>query len=456
MRNPPPSWQARLLAVLCLCGIRAAMAAPFTVESALANLPIHTSGDQNVFATPFDYRNGMLFTVHVEAGDGTGRDGVNLHTVVRKGVRQPNATWVWEKQVIEKRTSLDTWHTQASISLDKEGYIHVAYNMHNFPWQYAVSTKPYDISSFTFKGQQITQQEIDLAHFDNKTNFPDIGSAAIPGNQITYPIFTKDRNDDLYVTYRFAVRPNRLFDERAFGAGIARYDVKSRTWHSIGGNVVLNAPDASPYVMGLTVQKPFAFEDGYTVYLPTIGFDSTNAMHVVWNWRLGTAGTETIRPSYSMVDCDNNIVDPSGTRLTLPINLSHSFPITGVKDNEEFYAPKVLAFTRQDAPMVLMQPLLTPGRQIWKLNKVTAAFEKEESPWAASALVVDKKGRQWAFATGLHVFMRADGASRWDDMGEIGTNLCAPKVTYYPAEDRFAVHAKSCSGDQAYIFTFRR
>lgn len=444
-----------MLVIWSMLHIGITMAAPFAVETALANLPIHASGDQNVFATPFDYQNGMIFTVHVEAGDGMGRDAVNLHTVIRKGVRQPDATWTWESQVIEKRTILDTWHTQASIVVDKQGYVHVAYNMHNFPWQYAVSVKPYDISSFVFKGQLVSQQEIDRSKFENKTFFPDTGTASIPGNQITYPSFTKDRNGDLYVTYRFAVRPNRAFEERAFGAGIARYKVDTRTWHSIGGDVTLDAKDAKRNGQGPAVQTPFAFEDRYTVYLPTIGFDSTNTMHVVWNWRRGEAGKETFRPSYAMGSADKIFVDPTGSKLALPIDVSRSFLITGKKDDEQFYAPKVIAFTLQDAPMVLMQPI-TPGRQIWTLNTARAVFEKEESPSAASALVVDKQGRQWAFATGLRVFMRPDGVARWEDMGEIGPNICAPKVAYYPADSRFVVHAKSCAGDRAYLFTFRR
>lgn len=447
--------KVQLLALVCLCCVPAAQAAPFAVESALANLPIHASGDQNVFATPFDYQNGMLFTVHVEAGDGTGRDGVNLHTVVRKGVRQANATWTWESHVVEARTILDTWHAQASIAVDKQGYVHVAYNMHNFPWQYAVSDRPYDISSFTFKGQPVSQQEIERSKFENKTNFPDTGTAAIPGNQITYPSFTKDRNGELYVTYRFAVRPNKAFEERAFGAGIARYDADLRTWHSIGGDVTMEAKDAKLDAQGPTIQRPFAFEDRYTVYLPIIGFDSNNKMHIVWNWRRGEAGMETFRPSYAMGSGDKTFVDPTGAKLALPIDVIHSFPVTGKRDEEQFYAPKVIAFTTQDAPMVLMQPL-TPGRQIWTLNKSRAAFDKEESPAAASALVVDKQGRQWAFATGLRVFMRPEGVVRWEDMGEIGPNICAPKVAYYPADSRFVVHAKSCTGDRAYIFTFRR
>lgn len=433
-----------------------AFAEQIAVEKILTDSPLHAQGDLNVFAVPFDYTNGMVFTVHVEPGNGTGREGVNLRTVVRKGTRQADATWTWESHLIESRTILDTWHTQASIALDKKGYVHIVYNMHNFPWQYVISDKPFDISSFTFKGQTVTQPEIDRAKFENKTSFPDIGSAAIPGNQVTYPMFFKDKHDDLYITYRFAVKPNRPWEQRAFGAGIARYDTADLTWHAIGGDVSMTTNDAKlPTSKQTAIQKPFAYEDGYTVYLPTLGFDSANNMHVFWNWRRGEAGMETIRPSYAISPDGIHFFDIAGKSLSIPIDFSHSVPVTGINNEDPYYAPKSVALTPQGNPLVVMQPLGV-GRQIWSLNKAEKRFIKEESPNAASTIVIDKQGRQWAFATGLRVFMRPDTASRWEDMGNIGQNLCNPKVTYYPAESRFLVHVKSCTNNSASIFSFRR
>jgi len=439
-----------------LSSICPAFAGQIAVENIIVNSALHAEGDLNVFSTPFDYRNGMIFTVHVERGSGSGRDGVNLHTVVRKGTRQADSTWIWESKLIESRTILDTWHTQASVALDKKGYVHITYNMHNFPWQYVVSDKPYDISAFSFKGQPVTQAEIDRAKFENKTAFPDIGSAAIPGNQITYPMFFKGRLDDLYLTYRFAVRPARAWEQRAFGAGIARYDTANSTWYSIGGEVKLYSNDTKlPSGKKTVVQKPFSYQDGYTVYLPTLGFDKSNNMHVFWNWRTGEAGMETVRPSYVMSPDGINFFDATGAAITTPIDFSHSPPVTGLKNADQFYAPKSVAITDQGDPLVIMQPLVG-GRQIWKLNKTEKRFLKEDSPYGATTIVVDKQDRQWAFATGLRVFMRTKSSTRWESVGEIGSNLCNPKVVYFPNESKFIVHAKSCTNDSFSIFSFRR
>lgn len=438
-----------------LCTLQA-VAGQMAVETILAGSPVHTNGDQNVFATPLDYRGGMVFTVHVEPGTGVGRDGVNLHTVVRKGTRQADATWTWESHLIESRTILDTWHTQASIALDKKGYVHIAYNMHNFPWQYVISEKPYDISAFSFKGQAVTQAEIERAKFENKTSFPDTGSAAIPGNQITYPMFFKDRRDDLYVTYRFSVRPARSWEQRAFGAGIARYDTETQLWHSIGGNISLGAKDAKlPSKKTAVVQKPFAYQDGYTVYLPTLAFDDSNRMHVFWNWRQGEAGMATVRPSYAVSPDGISFFDAAGNALTTPVDFSHSEPVIGEESDDQYYAPKSAAVSAQGDPMVVMQPLGI-GRQIWTINNIEKRFFKEDSPYAASVIIVDKLGRQWAFATGVRVFTRPNASERWENVGEIGHNLCTPKVAYYSAEARFLIHAKNCVDGSVSIFSFRR
>lgn len=421
-------------------------------ETVLQGLAVHAQGDQNVFATPMDYRDGMVFTVHVEPPDESGRDGVNLHTVVRKGTRQSNGTWLWVSTLIEPRTILDEWHTQASIAVDEEGYVHVAYNMHNLPWQYVISKRPYDISEFDFKGQAITQAEIERTKFENKTNFPDVGSAAIPGNQVTYPMFFKDRYGSLYVTYRFAVKPSRRFEQRAFGAGIAKYSIAEHKWTAIGGNASFAATDSK----AASVQMPFAFQDGYTVYLPTLAFSQDNHMHVFWNWRPGVAGMETIRPSYATSPDGIAFFNAKGATVALPIKFDTSTPVTGVANEEQFYAAKSVAVSASGMPMVIMQPALGKGRQIWSLDKSAGRFIKEEAPAAATTLIVDKQGRQWAFASGLRVFMRASELSNWDEIGTIGINMCNPRIGYYPDESRFVVHAKSCTSGTVSIVTFRR
>lgn len=435
-----------------------ALAVQISVETILPGIEVDSEGDRNVFATPFDYRDGQVFTVHVEPSDGSGTDGVNLRTVVRHGTRQPDGYWKWVAKVLENRTIRDTWHTQASIALDKLGYVHVAYNMHNMPWQYSVSAEPLDISSFIFQGQSVSMDEIETVKFKNKTPFPRLDAAAIPGSQITYPMFFKDPVGDLYVTYRFALKPARSWEQRAFAGAVAKYDSKAKTWSPMGGSIQIERNDAVLAAgQSTATQYPFAFEDGYSVYLITLAFDEIGGMHAFWNWRPDGAGMETISPSYVFSPDGSRFMRSDGSAYRMPIQFKESDVITphGAPKNY-YYAPKSVAVLSNGEPAVVIQPL-SGGRQLITLDRTTKRWRSPEpTPWGASEIIVDKQGRLWAFASGLKVFMRPAAGGAWEEIGEIGHNFCSPKPKYFPDESRFVVHAKSCDGRQVTIFTFRR
>lgn len=156
----------------------------------------------NSFNTPVAYWQGDVYTANVEPG--MGMPGIHLKTVVRKCALGNAASCTWESKVVDDATLDDMYHTQPSIAVDRAGYVHVAYNMHHMPWQYSVSTRPGDISTFNFMGEPITSAQKALVKLANQTPFFSIGKAAIAGNQITYPAFYYDQNRDLYVTYRYS------------------------------------------------------------------------------------------------------------------------------------------------------------------------------------------------------------------------------------------------------------
>ena len=94
------------------------------------------------------------------------------------------------------------------------------------PWQYSVSHQPGSVDAFDFRGEALSLNSAfrPAVEYLNQTPFPGLGKAAIPGMQITYPTFFADRKGDLWVTYRFALKPNRDWSQRTYGCGIARYD----------------------------------------------------------------------------------------------------------------------------------------------------------------------------------------------------------------------------------------
>lgn len=442
-----------------LGAICTAYASPISVETILPETAVDVEGDQNVFSTPFDYRNGQVFTIHVEPPSGNGIAELNLRTVVRHGVRQPNGDWRWEEKVIEPATIRDPWHTQGSIALDKEGYVHVAYNMHNMPWQYSVSTRPMDISSFEFRGQEVSLAEKQIVKFQNKTPFPTEGSGAIPGNQVTYPAFFKDDLGELYVTYRFALKPAQIWEKRAFAGAIAKYDTNTKLWRQLGGEFIVKSPDVKFEQPSRTymIYRPFAFEDGYSVYLTSLAFDRFNGIHGFWNWRDGGAGSMTQVPSYFYLTSDSDFYKSNGFKYRTPINLRDAEQIKLSDATDQlFYAPKSVATLPDGGPVVVIHSIKNGRQIIWRRKNKSEWENAEPSPSGASEIVVDKYGKLWAFASGIKVFVKSEIDSPWQLVGEIPKNLCQPKVKYISQEQRFVIHAKTCDGQNATIFSFRR
>ncbi len=442
------------LTLTALFGCAVGDAAEISVEVMLPLTAIDADGDKNVFSTPFAYRDGKLFTVHVEPPPSTQSNGVDLQTVVRHGQRQNNGSWLWTARLIEGRTILDTWHTQASIGLDKDGYVHVAYNMHNMPWQYCVSKHPYDISAFTFRGEPLTLDQIKVVKYLNRTPFPDIGSASIPGNQVTYPMFFNDNRGELYVTYRYATKPARNWQQRGFAGGLARYDTEQKRWSAIGGKLALTPGDATN-APASAYTVPMVFEDTYSVYLITLAFDGQNGMHAVWTWRPGGAGEDNVIPSYAHAPDGGGFAWADGSSYTLPIRLRDAEAFVTRDETQKFYAPKSIAVLPDGTPLIVVHPI-SGGRKLISYDTARRTWSlPSPTPDGAMEVVVDKQGRIWAFATGLKVFMKESLARPWSEVGTI-SGLCSPKVRYYPVESRFVIHAKTCDGRQVTIVSFRR
>jgi hypothetical protein len=425
-------------------------AGTLSYEVILPETKVDADGDTNSFATSFDVVNNQVFTAHVESAVNTPYD-LNLRTVVRSG-EKISGKWIWQHKVIESQTILDPYHTQASIAVDKNGYVHVVYNMHNMPWQYSVSTMPYDISSFEFKGQKINYQEKRLVKTYNKTPFPTPGEAKIPGNQITYPTFFKDNHGELYLTYRFALKPALAWENRAFAGAIAKYNAINKIWSQLGGVVEVSSTDAKTKDTKKTIYRPFAFQDRTSVYLTTLAFDYKNNMHGFWGWRIGGAGAKQQYPSYFQTKDGHDFYRSDDTLYKLPINIKEAEKINN-NSQEEYYHPKSVAVLSSGHPVVVIHSI-KEGRQLVYYNKSTGWSKPEPTPWGASEIVVDKYGRVWAFATGFKVFVKDSIDKQWQLVGDLGNNLCSPKIKYIYEQNKFFVHGKTCDKEKVTIISF--
>jgi hypothetical protein len=420
-------------------------------EVVLGYLPV-SSANINVFATPLAYRRGQLYTANVEPPAGkAGRN--NLLTVIRQGRRNNDGSWSWKSHVLEPRTLDDKYHTQASIAVDRDGYVHVAYNMHNMPWQYAISKRPEDISEFVFHGDSLTQDQLDTVIFKNRVPYPSLGNAAIPGNQITYPAFFTDRHGDLYVTYRYATRPRRAWKERGFAGAIAKYDTGTRTWTQIGGRMRVSAEDADlPRGQREAYTHPFAFEDGWSVYLIRLAFDRNNGMHASWMWRAGGAGPDVSHPSYAYSpDGGKSFFKANGGKYALPVRVGQAGHYVAEHEGRRFHAPTAIAATDQGNPFIIFIEMHKP----WRMTSYQPHSEEwslpVKTPSGASETWIDDDGTQWLFAGGLKVLRRKPGIDRRWEVRHVGGNLCAPRVVPVPQERSFFIQARDCTKNSVTI-----
>jgi len=350
------------------------------------NIDVHPT-NAAVFNTPIVvFKNNVYFVTVESPKNKTDFNEYNLLTVVYKINLQNN---IIDKKIIDSNTIEDRWHTQPSIGIDEEGYIHIAYNMHNMPWQYVISKNPEDISEFEFKGQKISIEDIKKVKKENKTNFQTIGEGVIPGNQITYPAFFNDKFRGLYITYRYKLKPSRKWDDRASAGGVAKYDSKKKKWMAIGGPVRISDEDVVlTNKADVPVSDPFLYSDSHEPYLIQLAFDSANNIHASWLWREGGAGP----------DCSN----PSYLKLTNETKLPISFNYKNFIDSSErkYYAPSSITVDKNNNVWVINCPV-NETREVININK----SKKYKTPSGANIILSDKYGNKFYFASGPRIYI---------------------------------------------------
>lgn len=403
----------------------------------------------SVFATSVAYHDGAIYTVNVEEPEGeTSRW---KYTVIRKGEPDDGGGWNWKKRVIDRQTMADMYHTQPSVAVDMEGYVHVAYNMHNSPWQYQRSVEPKSILGFEFLGDSVTTEELRRIVEQNKTHFPSDGVGAIPHTQITYPAFFYDRNGGLYISYRFAAAPRRAWPLRRLSAGIAKYDELTRSWVSVGGPVEREALDVEvPKGEDVKPAIAFASQMGWTPYLPRIGFDRQNGMHVVWTWRGGGPGREVDAVSYAFSpDSGRSFFDVKGRELTLPLRVQDGQIFREHASGGGLFAPTAVTVDVEGWPEIVVQPV-SGGRRLLRYSQKDGSWSAAPMPSAAPHIATDDRGTQWAIATGPKLFRRKAGVKSWELIID-GIGLCHPKPEFSFDTGIVVVHATDCNRPEVNI-----
>ncbi|GAB3172901.1 BNR repeat-containing protein [Telluribacter humicola] len=129
-------------------------------------------------------------------------------------------------------------HNYVRMTMDRNGYLHVSGNMHNVPLIYFRSTKPESVEAFEKLPMTSKNEE-----------------------RVTYPVFFKDQQGDLYFQYR----------NGGSGQGISywnKYDADNKEWKGLFDTPLFDGEQESNSYM----TDPKLGPDGY--------------FYTVWMWRL--------------------------------------------------------------------------------------------------------------------------------------------------------------------------
>ena len=386
-------WIIRANCLVLCCHISVTMAGDCSPWLTLVKDWPVPSAQVNVFASGLAVSGSEVFVTHL--ADQPSHDH-SLAVVIHHGHPSQGGGWQWEDAVIDTTVIPDPYHTQPSLGIDRGNSVHVAYGMHNMPWQYMRSLGPMFSRGFQFLGQFISQNERWQVRVLNHTPFKDEGHAAIPGNQITYPTFFNDRKGQLYITYRYARFPNAKFPERDFSGAIAAYDERRGVWEL-------------PYSrdMGrLHGNIAFASSHEWAVYLPRLAFDRANGMHVFWFWRHSGPGRTAQDPSYAFSpDGGRHFYRSDGTAYTLPITHEKAERIP-ILPGERFW-PRAYLLVDQDDDLYVNLRNTTSGSRFYRLSSKREGWDRlPDIPLAASGIHLSSSGAMRAIATGPVILER--------------------------------------------------
>ena len=148
----------------------------------------------------------------------------------------------------------DLYHINPTLGVDKNGYIHIAGDMHNSGFKYYRSNIPEDISSWTRRND-------------------------IPGYSVTYPSIFYDNNRNLYIAFRHRRDYTSNGNHRA---GVIKYNPDKDTFTMLGGTSYSEKDGSQSTTKTLIWSNGFGGNDCWYIKPGhKIHFDGNNRMHIM-------------------------------------------------------------------------------------------------------------------------------------------------------------------------------
>ncbi len=296
----------RVVSLLLIILIPASlMAVVFTSKTTLYSTASALSGwyTENTYS-PVAYFNGDVYFIMLDS---------TLRPIAGKISGGITTLGDLEKDYPDYR-AFDDGHHEFSIGIDRDGYIHVAGDMHNFPDAEISSSLPSAYSSTTILYWKSKYPE-DITDFDFMGGS---SSEKIPGENWSYGRFVRDRNDKLYYVSRTLAR-QQYWQNGGRGLGIYSYDETTKSWTAYGAQAPIF--DASYPVV--CWEESGQNGGSYQQYKADICFDKDNRMYLAtgMNTQNGPAQVNSIIFAYSD-DGGVTYRKMDGSSISLPMQVA--------------------------------------------------------------------------------------------------------------------------------------
>ncbi|MCP4529406.1 MAG: neuraminidase [Aestuariibacter sp.] len=303
----------------------------------------------------------------------------NRHLVLAK---RPTDAKSWQTQVTPYTGNVDDAHNHISLVVDADGYLHIAWDHHNSPLNYARSVTPGALK------------------LERKPMLGEPQAANEAGeNSVTYPQFYALPSGDLLFAYR----------DGGSGRGnlvLNRYDLRSQQWQRLHSSVLDGEGKRSAYW--------------------DMSVDINGVVHLAWIWR----ETPDVASNHDLAyarsfDQGDTWQQYDGTPYALPITESESDVVIPIPQNHKLMNPPVVMGDNSSRPFIasywadsptdipryqVVYPLPQPNTwQIIKAPKAAENFElsghgTKRPPISRTILLP----RQHNGVTSLHLIYRDD------------------------------------------------
>ncbi|WP_298545588.1 BNR-4 repeat-containing protein [uncultured Aquimarina sp.] len=341
--------------------------------------------------------------------------------------------------IVRRNIQNDKYHVMPSIAVDKTGYIHITADVHNQDWVYYISNNPESIDAFT-------------KHNPGSISCP-------PGEEITYPEFFKDVNDELYITYRHQTKYNGDVPGKMGGA-IAKYNVQSKSWTMLGGTSH-GGSKTMVWANGGANKKGF-----YQKPLIRLFWDRTNRIHLVTTIAVENAPNRT---NNGMTDVLYAYSDDGGFTWkkanrssinSLPLTRNNASVIANRSSQKDIISgARIVAFDR-NKPVVSYQIGEGSNKQLFMKTWNGNSWKELNAPYKATAFYGRRNGEVVVFRPYNGWYITKDEGKSWQNMrsNPSSYNGTSDQVDYeyYLTTGDFRWRTVDRNSDKVTIYTYDR